>query len=66
MRKIIQLAVMQAQRPLVMKAFKMLELTYATFLLVSIQLQMQNIISKTLSPHYNPLSHLRSVGVYSI
>ncbi|KAJ0175162.1 hypothetical protein K1T71_009303 [Dendrolimus kikuchii] len=33
-RKLVLLAIMQARRPLVMKAFKMLELTYATFLLV--------------------------------
>ncbi|XP_022834383.1 uncharacterized protein LOC111362088 [Spodoptera litura] len=33
-RQLVLLAVMQAQRPLVMKAFKMLELTYGTFLLV--------------------------------
>nr|CUQ99410.1 Olfactory receptor 29 [Manduca sexta] len=33
-RKIVLLAIMQAQQPLVMKAFKMLELTYGTFILV--------------------------------
>ncbi|KAF9422452.1 hypothetical protein HW555_001850 [Spodoptera exigua] len=32
-RQLVVLAIMQAQRPLVMKAFKMLELTYGTFLL---------------------------------
>ncbi|KAJ8714531.1 hypothetical protein PYW07_002756 [Mythimna separata] len=33
-RQLVLLAIMQAQRPLVMKAFKMLELTYGTFILV--------------------------------
>ncbi|CAK1542129.1 unnamed protein product [Leptosia nina] len=34
LRKIVSIACVQAQRPLVMKAFKMLKLTYATFLQV--------------------------------
>ncbi|CAG4935141.1 unnamed protein product [Colias eurytheme] len=34
LRKIVSIACVQAQRPPIMKAFKMLELTYATFLLV--------------------------------
>ncbi|CAB3253585.1 unnamed protein product [Arctia plantaginis] len=33
-RQLVVLALMQAQRPLVMKAFKMVELSYATFLMV--------------------------------
>nr|ALM26210.1 odorant receptor 21 [Athetis dissimilis] len=33
-RQLVVLAIMQAQRPLVMKAFKMLEMTYGTFILV--------------------------------
>ncbi|CAH0588026.1 unnamed protein product [Chrysodeixis includens] len=33
-RQLVLLAILQAQRPLVMKAFKMLELTYGTFILV--------------------------------